>query len=856
VQKVLSAAVIGLLAALLVWSFVGRKPQHAEPLVHETSPAPATREAPAPLSPPAAETAQPEREIAPALATIPETKAPAPVPTPKTNDSLCELRGRFLFPGGAPASGVQLGIMAWESNQERVLRYGLPEKFVPPTGTSQSDGRFSMRFDPPRAYQFVLTGSLAGYCKPSWRWSEIEPGKVVDVGDVELVRGGSIRGRVVDSKGKALTSGWTVYGESPRTNLRADAEPVSVTAQPNATSGEFMLQGLPPGGIRLKAYSRVANWIEGPTIEVRAGEESHGDIKYSGPDISSRITVVQFTNPFYVFSFGTNEEEAGSMVLTAPGFEARHAEKIARSSQSWSFDDVPPGVYTVEIHHPRFLPWSKSGVKPGTSIDAHLKGNASVVLDVVDDASGEPVPHYTLDVRFDKVTFSPNLFRILEKKDDPPKNGLFDGLVPHDQTLLVSCEGYAPCEVPLPGLGANEQRRATARLTHGHALRGIIVQGSSKRPVGGAKIRMRGVSEKDPDSAGTSYSIESDPQAIETVSGAQGDFAFPGVGPGKYELSATSGPLLHAKATAAMSSGADPATIEIALPDTGVLVGRILGPEGATFTDLTVLTKPERPANSEEDEFDAFFLPPEASAVIAADGTFRSPPVPVGRASVSLWCPRVTIPDPHGSMSFEGGHVDLGVVDIGGGIDTRKEFDLRTSLPATVTTRVNVNGKPGASLIVTFAAEQGAGAVAVTDANGSSRVGPMLVDAYHVHVGPDDGSWFFLDPRTVTVSAGSALTVDIDVTLYEGTFVCKDAATHQPLANERIMLEPDPNPTRVSVPATTDADGRVHLTLQAARWRVKTNAFPFPSPDEKSVSIDWGPLGASPHEIELEITKK
>jgi hypothetical protein len=51
-----------------------------------------------------------------------------------------------------------------------------------------------------------------------------------------------------------------------------------VSAQLDPSTGRFRLEGLPPGPARLKAYLRIANWIDGPVVEVVTGEEVEGTL--------------------------------------------------------------------------------------------------------------------------------------------------------------------------------------------------------------------------------------------------------------------------------------------------------------------------------------------------------------------------------------------------------------------------------------------------------------------------------------------------------------------------------------------------------------------------------------------------
>ena len=96
--------------------------------------------------------------------------------------SLSEIRGHLQLPDGSPAKGVPLVLNGWESNSERVARYGLPESWTDIEARTREDGSFSIILDAPRAYQFTLDATLDGHAEIGWRWGEIPPGSTVDLG--------------------------------------------------------------------------------------------------------------------------------------------------------------------------------------------------------------------------------------------------------------------------------------------------------------------------------------------------------------------------------------------------------------------------------------------------------------------------------------------------------------------------------------------------------------------------------------------------------------------------------------------------------------------------------------------------
>lgn len=837
------AVLLAIAVVAIVWSFLRTgdesAPQALEPVARERAAAPAV--VPAEIAAPSA-SAEPARAAAP-VDIAPAAKEPT---RSAISSTPCELRGRFTLAGGAPARDVALSVMGWGGNSDRVRKYGEPENWVEPTGTSGADGSFSIRFDPPRAYQFVLRAKLPGWCEASWRWSEIEPGSVVDVGTVELVRGGSIRGRIVDAKGRVLSKGWRVYAEGSNGDRAQEREATRVHGAPDATTGEYVLEGLPPGRARLKANSRLANWIEGPIVEVRAGEETLADIPYTGPDNESRISVVTFCRPFYVF-----EGDPAEIVLLGAGPAPRTAKKIENSSQSFSFEDVPPGSYTVEVRDPRFEPWSKSGVQPGTSVDAHLKGSAAVVLQVFDE-NGRPVPRYALDVRFDKATFGPSTFRVLEAKDEPPAGGLFDGLIPHDQTFVVLVDGYAPCEVPFPDLKAGEKRAGVARLSHGERVAGRVVAGAAKTPLAGAKVVLGKRRATESGYFGDSSAAD----AKEAASDAQGRFAFEGVPPGEWEVRASRGPLFAAQVALIVASGTPVPQVEVVLPEPAYLAGRLIGPEGASFDGIRMRATP---TSKDEDEaermIDMLFFAGEDSAVpVSATGAFRIGPMPVGDVAVSLLMPGVVVPVENGSSTVEGPSLELGNVLLSADGDTVRDFDIRDRFPGTIAVRVRIDGAPAASYVVLITEAGGyartAGSIRL-DAQGFGRSAPLLPGTYSFLTRPLDSAWIDRSNVRGTLKAAQSIELDIDVQLVTGTLRVLDATNRAPYANGDFALQYEAERSGPSARGRTDPTGVARLQLPIGRYRVTAGNVSGYFQPERSVVIDWTPAGPVPAEIEL-----
>jgi hypothetical protein len=790
--------------------------------------------------------AEPARAVAPAEVALDAKTAEQ---TPALPPTSCELRGRFTFADRTPASDVRLWVMGSEGDSERVRKYGQPEHWETATGTSNADGTFSIRFDPPGAYQFELNAWLPGWCDADWRWGKIEPGTTIDVGTVELVRSGSIRGRIVDAKGHALSTGWMVSADAWDGDPVTGRAATSATRTPSAATGEFLFDVLPAGRVRLRASSGSGDRIEGPVIDVRAGEESKADMTYSGPDDASRITIVTFTDPFDVFDVVPSD-----IRLSGAGIQPCTAIGIENSSQSFAFEDVPPGSYTVEIRDPRFKLWLQSGVRTGTTIDAHLRGSAAVSLRVLDEL-GRDVPRYELDVRFDKANFSPNTIRVLEKKKEPPQGGIFKGLIPRDQTLIVRADGYAPCEVAIPDLKAGEKRAAIAHLAHGMRVTGRVVVGAQKT----ALANMRVVLAPKRPSEDMHYLFDSDsPEAKEATSDAQGRFVFEEVPPGNFDIRASRGVLYTAHSELKVAPNSPVAEVEIALPAEAWLSGNLIGPAGASFENLRVLAIPVMKDEVEAARMHAaaHFNSFETAVPISDTGAFRIGQLPRGDVSVTLRMPDLVSHGGSSTSSSPGQSIELGTVTLSAEGDTTKEFDVRDQFPGRIAFRVRVNGQPAASDLVFLTNESpGSPPMSVSiqlDAHGFAPSSPFKPGKYVFNTLSIDGAWIDVSSAQRTLKAGESIDVDLDVQLLMGTLRVIDATTNAPLANGDIWLQCEGDNSGACAHTKTNPKGEAQLQLPLARFQVAAGRHPpYHFRLDNSVAIDWTTSGPVPTEVKL-----
>ncbi|MFT4843668.1 MAG: hypothetical protein ACJA0V_004284 [Planctomycetota bacterium] len=157
----------------------------------------------------------------------PKTNAEtAPAATHDANDSLADanrtvidsdeprtatVTGRCVDASGNALLGAAASIYGYLERGERGKLW-LSTHDTAPVWTNAivlktgAGGRFSISFVPPPPFAFTLTLTLRtdGLVATHFDWDAIDPGSVIDVGDVKLGPGITLRGRVIDSRGAPM----------------------------------------------------------------------------------------------------------------------------------------------------------------------------------------------------------------------------------------------------------------------------------------------------------------------------------------------------------------------------------------------------------------------------------------------------------------------------------------------------------------------------------------------------------------------------------------------------------------------------------------------------------------------------
>ncbi len=770
----------------------------------------------------------------------------------------CEIRGRFLLPGGAPATGLAVDIDGYADDWRDLESGDLEESHEPegwedPSGLTDDDGRFSIVFVPPPAFRFELDARRQGLARERWSWNEILPGEVKDIGEVELRPGGNLEGRLLYTNGApVLVAYWEVHVEGNEADASPGGERLWESTDVDSTTGGYRFEDLPAGSVRLSAARSGSRSIAGPAVAVVAGQTVTADITYHGPDLSKRIRVLTFapvataTPPFMPCN-----PELQMVHISGEGIEPRTAAgdtTLQDPGSIWfdddiTFDGLAPGEYTIQIDDPRFLPWSQSGVTPGSIVWAKLEASSALTFDVR-DADGKVLPLYTVESNVRNVNYRPDRF-LLYKGAEPLPGGRLTGIIAGDYTITVSVVGLGKRTLDVEDLLAGETRALSFVFGPPTTLAGRVLQ-SDGTPFAGAPVLLlaSAVVEDSPASPiqrrtrFNAADMSSDPgsrrELSRTRSDAGGAFRFELPGTGSYALCTWVNESIQvASASVTLAGGEHRSGVDLVLPPSGSVRGRIRGVAGSPLRGLRVSAEPTGTGS-------LFGLEQPRAVELAGDGHYELGPLPVGPAQVFLVLPERTLDE---LLVPLGGAVPLGVVQIRAGETTRADFDASETLPGTASVTVLVNGSPAAGLEVTLldpAGERLDSSQGLTDLEGRASLS-IFPGSWHLEVRDNEVGWVFSLPTTVAVSAAHETRVVVPVELFTGRVTCVDASSGVALSRQEVVLSLGTDGAWELKRLKTDLAGSLELSLPVGDYGLARSGQDTPQPLIWTVN---GPLTA------------
>lgn len=750
------------------------------------------------------------------------------------------IHGRFLFPGGAPVVGMSIKVHGWGANSDRIAEHGVPEDWEDPASETDSEGQFAVRFDPPRAFQFTLDAKIDGYAGEGWRWSELEPGSVVDLGEIELRLGGRIRGRVVNKDGEPLP-GYRVYAESGAPDWSSHETYYSQSAKVQPETAEFLLIDLPAGKATLTATHPNAGRIGESTVTVRAGDTVEHDLVYDGPDLSRRIAITAFSEPIkseYVSPESIHLRGPGGLHQT--GTPGRNTMYFGES-----FLDLPPGSYSIEIDDPKFLTWRKDNVPLGSNIRATLKGNAAILLTVTDATTGLPIPQYGLNAEAKSSSVRPNTFALANADHPPPENGLFDGLTPGDYRLTVSATNYPDTTVDVDSLAPHENRSLTVSLSTPASLSG----GATCRgvPVPDARVWMLAEDE----APKRNMSGKPTPISQEDCDD-DGSFRFGNLAPGTWWFQAVlNNRVTSPRVRVDLAPGTSLPPLRLELPPHGIFRGRV-GDWLVGTERLKVRFSPlDSARDGKEEKVDkALWRMADLNALVDDNGAFESPALPFGPYEVALLMPPARIPTNGGWSQLGSAPTPLREAEL-----DRAIVDLElatTQLGGSLEVSILVDGVPGEQYTTVLTQEVEAGSSpslgAVSDERGVARFSAVIAGDWTLRIAPSQAWWAIADPIPVRILAGSNHRRTVVITLHEHQLEVHDGETGEPVRDSRVSIEADFGRNKTYLTRKTDSDGTLTLKLPVGDHTLVYSKAPLISTRGK---FRWKPDGAVPNPVQL-----
>jgi hypothetical protein len=313
--------------------------------------------------------AQPGAPVAEATEPQPAAASRSLAPIGNAEPALLQVRGRILDAWGEPVVRALVGDVASDR----------------PVATA-ADGRFELLAA--RGSRLSLLVLAVGHA-PLLASAEVSGG-AHDAGDLQLQRGGGIRGKVVDGAKNGIA------GATVTLRVQSSPWPPSIDLArlfPPATtdaSGAFAFAHLPPGNYRVAATASGKQSAQSGAVAVRDGVETAVDpplVLAAAYELSGLV-------------LGAGAPVGGAQVRIRAGNQPAFAGESAADGRFRAVS-LPPGPLRVEVSKPGFLQWVRTDVDAtrDEEVVVHLVPGLSITGRVVEASSGKPVERFAVLIR-------------------------------------------------------------------------------------------------------------------------------------------------------------------------------------------------------------------------------------------------------------------------------------------------------------------------------------------------------------------------------------------------------------------------------------------------------------------------
>ena len=743
----------------------------------------------------------------------------------------------LMQPDGTPAVGVP-----WTFDGEWSgfdwSGVGRPPR-TPQSGVTGRDGRIVVNFPPTEGAFFSLKVTPPELATVAWASDEKLAG-VRDLGNVTLVRGATLHGRVTCGDGRPVPAGVELgidrSSSAPGSISRVSRWLESDEAVTDA-DGAYAFRDVWPGHVKVYAHVPATRGASSRELDLAAGEEAVVDLVYDGPAVDHRI-VVDVRPAMDTRSL--DDDEAKYITLHGGSIEARHPVQ----PEGWAylaFEDLPPGVYTVDVTDPAFDAWRRDNVSPGPSpLRIGLVGNTSLEVQAIDAATRAPVELFGVALQsalrsgvqmrdgVPSLPYSSAWAHPVAKISHPAGRVVIDGLEANPHAVHVEAPGYLAWDTVWMGAEPHGQGAVLAELHRAVRVSGQVVLGDG-RPA--ARVRV-GLFDAPWDGAPPQLFVnEEEDRDLPTGDGTclertttrtddSGRFVIENVPTGRFVVRAYVSSAVDAlSAPLDFTEGQLVDDVRLVLPDACWLDGRIALPPGMSGDDLCVAA-----GRVDAGPADAARALLPIIADVGGDGRFRLGPAIAGTWDVWVlpgrhWQPMTFGPDAWTgapSPAHRIGRVTLPR-------DGEQVFELGSGPPGYAEVHVSAAGQPAAGLRVNLfdpsapAAELASG---TTNDAGVARIGPLWPAETGVAVTSPVADWVVVAPNRAVVPPGGVGVAAVSLDVVEAELDCVDAASGQPLANTVIVVYSRTGSEWQSQLWRTDARGTIRLQRPAGELRI------------------------------------
>lgn len=761
------------------------------------------------------------------------------------------IMGRFLLAGNTPATHALYRLDGREIadlQSDCVLR---PSRFTRVTGRAGSDGRWEVRFDPPPALDFTLSARVEDHAPWSASWSNIAPGAIINVGDIQLVKGGTIQGRIIDvDRVPIVGHAWTVWGRSIGSPIEVDGA-TDFYARVDPLTASFLVEYVTPGRFEVSATSPlgfVRHCIVAIADETVLSLEISIDTTLLSSYLSlwTQCIVPGRPDPKYVLLRG----EDGVPQSPLPDNAADAAALPFRFA-------APPGAsVTLSITDPRYRSWQYVG-KLDASIVATLEGTSGLSLLVTGD-NGTAPESYAVTIRHCDA-----LGRVTVVYDRlMPQGNTVTGLTPGNYRVSVR-RGSLALHVNVEELGAAETRLVTVPLDQASMVRGRVVY-TDGRPAAHACVApitkaQAGDWPQLRDRLVVLGNAGHDDVEM-VIADDNGEFAFSLGRSGEYAILAW---VFNGSETLSPFLAADDrlrkGRVELVLPRGGVLVGRLIAPEKVSFAGLRLWICP-----TASDTSGAWSSEVRRAVArdVQPDGRFEVGPVPPGPSDIYLLLPEEKR-RLGGAVTVQDGLAELRIGSILIEEGARLERDLVVGdFPGTLAVSTVVNGEGIAGLELELEQEHGNRKLVVrgsTDSHGASEPLRVFSGSWYLTVRDPDLGWEYRHAVPLLARAAQQQAVRVEIQVVSGRVCFLDARTGEPYANRRIALIGAVNVRHGRRSAwryaTTNLEGCANWILPCGEYSFRLepidDAYPIPRDERRIANVDWTLTGPLPMRVML-----